>query len=132
MDIIPIQASSVPCERVFSSGKETMTPRRGRISADLMESLQLLKYSFKKGRSLDFTAGMSWRAELKAFELAGHTAAVGDADAYRRSLEESNNGQDDLEDQLEETMERDLDLLEELIESRQDRGGDELSYFDDD
>ena len=109
-----------------------MTPRRGRISADLMESLQLLKYSFKKGRSLDFTAGMSWRAELKAFELAGHTAAVGDADAYRRSLEESNNGQDDLEDQLEETMERDLDLLEELIESRQDRGGDELSYFDDD
>ena len=132
MDIIPIQASSVPCERVFSSGKETMTPRHGRISADLMESLQLLKYSFKKGRSLDFTAGMSWRAELKAFELAGHTAAVGDADAYRRSLEESNNGQDDLEDQLEETMERDLDLLEELIESRQDRGGDELSYFDDD
>ena len=132
MDIIPIQASSVPCEWVFSSGKETMTPRRGRISADLMESLQLLKYSFKKGRSLDFTAGMSWRAELKAFELAGHTAAVGDADAYRRSLEESNNGQDDLEDQLEETMERDLDLLEELIESRQDRGGDELSYFDDD
>ena len=132
MDIIPIQASSVPCERVFSSGKETMTPRRGRISADLMESLQLLKYSFKKGRSLDFTAGMSWRAELKAFELAGHTAAVGDADAYRQSLEESNNGQDDLEDQLEETMERDLDLLEELIESRQDRGGDELSYFDDD
>ena len=99
-----------------------------------MESLQLLKYSFKKGRSLDFTAGMSWRAELKAFELAGHTAAVGDADAYRRSLEESNNGQDDLlvEDQLEETMDRDLDLLEKLIESRQDKGSDELSYFDDD
>ena len=137
MDIIPIQASSVPCEWVFSSGKETMTPRRGRISADLMESLQLLKYSFKKGRSLDFTAGMSWRAELKAFELAGHTAAVGDADAYRWSLEEPNNGQDDLlaEDQLEETMERDLDSLEKLIESRQElqyKGGDELSYFDDD
>jgi len=26
MDIIPIQASSVPCEHVFSSGKETMSP----------------------------------------------------------------------------------------------------------
>ena len=65
---------------------------------------------------------MSWRAELKAFELAGHTAAVGDADDYRRSLEEPNNGQDDLlaEDQLEETMERDLDSLEKLIESRQE------------
>jgi hypothetical protein len=39
MDIIPIQASSVPCERVFSSGKETMAPRRRRISAKLMEAL---------------------------------------------------------------------------------------------
>ena len=49
MDIIPIQASSVPCERVFSSGKETMAPRRRRISAKLMEALQILKYSIKKG-----------------------------------------------------------------------------------
>jgi hypothetical protein len=80
---------------------------------------------------------MSWRAELKAFELAGHIAAVGDADAYRQSLEGPNNGQDDLlvEDELEEPMEKDLDSLEKLIESRQelqDKDGDELSYFDDD
>jgi hypothetical protein len=49
MDIIPIQASSVPCERVFSSGKETMAPWRRHISAKLMEALQILKYSIKKG-----------------------------------------------------------------------------------
>ena len=42
MDIIPIQASSVPCERVFSSGKATMAPWRSRISGELMESLQIL------------------------------------------------------------------------------------------
>ena len=49
MDIIPIQASSVPCERVFSSGKETMAPWRRRITPNLMEALQMLKYSIKKG-----------------------------------------------------------------------------------
>ncbi|KIJ96744.1 hypothetical protein K443DRAFT_57800, partial [Laccaria amethystina LaAM-08-1] len=50
MDIIPIQASSVPCEKVFSSGKETMAPRRRHISPKLMEALQMMKFSIQKGR----------------------------------------------------------------------------------
>ena len=45
MDILPAQASSVPCERLFSSGKETHTPRRNRIQPKLMEALQALKFS---------------------------------------------------------------------------------------
>lgn len=45
MDIIPIQASSVPCQQVFSSGKETMAPRRRHIKPALMEKLQMLKYA---------------------------------------------------------------------------------------
>ena len=68
MDIIPIQASSlsVPCERVFSSGKETMAPRQRHISPDLMEALQVLKYSICKGSSsLSFTEGMSWEDEIR-------------------------------------------------------------------
>jgi hypothetical protein len=52
MDIIPIQASSVPCEQVFPSGKATMAPRRSRISAPLMEALQILKSLIWKGRPL--------------------------------------------------------------------------------
>ncbi|PCH42723.1 hypothetical protein WOLCODRAFT_35289, partial [Wolfiporia cocos MD-104 SS10] len=44
MDILPIQASSVPCERVFSSGKETTVPCQNRLSPEMMEALQMLKY----------------------------------------------------------------------------------------
>lgn len=56
MDYLPIQASAGPCERVFSSGSETMTKRRNRISPVLMEALQMVKFFLKKER-LNFTAG---------------------------------------------------------------------------
>jgi hypothetical protein len=59
MDILPIQASSVPCERVFSSSKETVTARRNSLSPDVMEALQLLKYSSKQGRGISFTKGLN-------------------------------------------------------------------------
>ena len=68
MDILPIQGSAVPCERVFSSAKETMTPRRNRIIAELMEALQLLKFSIKKGRHLNFTRGLNRDHQLQALE----------------------------------------------------------------
>jgi hypothetical protein len=58
MDYLPIQATSVPCERVFSSAKDTDTAKRNRINSVLMESLQMLKYSLKKER-LNFMEG--WR-----------------------------------------------------------------------
>ena len=58
MDYLPIQATSVPCERVFSSAKETDTAKRNRISPVLMEALQLLKFLLKKER-LNFTRGWS-------------------------------------------------------------------------
>ena len=64
MDIIPIPGSAMPCERVFSSAKETVTPHRNRIKPELMEALQLLKFSAKHGhRPLDFTTGESWDEE---------------------------------------------------------------------
>jgi 8-oxo-dGTP pyrophosphatase MutT (NUDIX family) len=69
MDILPIQASAVPCERVFSSAKETMTLRRSRIGPDLMEALQMLKFSLRNGRYLDFTAGTTKEEELEALEM---------------------------------------------------------------
>jgi len=56
MDHLPIQATSVPCERVFSSAKDTDTAKRNRISPALMEALQLLKSSLKKER-LNFMSG---------------------------------------------------------------------------
>jgi hypothetical protein len=68
MDILPIQASSVPCERVFSSSKETCTLRRSRLSPDLLEILQFLKYMFKQAR-LDFTGDLI--AKAKDYTIEG-------------------------------------------------------------
>lgn len=56
MDYLPIQATSVPSERVFSSAKETDTNKRNRMSPVLLEALQLLKFSLKKER-LNFMDG---------------------------------------------------------------------------
>ena len=56
LDYLPIQASSVPSERIFSSSAETDTKRRNRIHPVLIEALQMLKFSFKQ-RRLDFTDG---------------------------------------------------------------------------
>ncbi|OBZ74706.1 hypothetical protein A0H81_05702 [Grifola frondosa] len=56
LDILPVQASSVPCERVFSSSKETDTLRRSALDPTTVEMLQILKFSLKEDR-LDFTDG---------------------------------------------------------------------------
>ena len=48
-----MQASSVPCERIFSSSKETDTLRRSQLSPEMMEMLQMLKFQFRSER-LDF------------------------------------------------------------------------------
>ncbi|KIK14054.1 hypothetical protein PISMIDRAFT_117727 [Pisolithus microcarpus 441] len=53
MDYLPIQASSVPCERVFLSSAEMDTKKHNRISPILMEALQMLKYHLKQ-EQLDF------------------------------------------------------------------------------
>lgn len=68
MDILPIQASSVPCECVFSSAKETMSAQRNRIGAELMEALQMLKFSVVKGCGINFTSGTSREDELRVLE----------------------------------------------------------------
>jgi hypothetical protein len=56
LDYLPIQASAVPCERAFSSSAETDTKRRNRISPNLMEALQILKFSIRNDL-IDFTTG---------------------------------------------------------------------------
>jgi len=56
LDYLPIQASSVPSKRVFSSSAETNTKRRNRIHPVLMEVLQMLKF-FLKQQQLNFAEG---------------------------------------------------------------------------
>ena len=50
MDYLPIQASALPCEQIFSSSTETDTKRRNHISPLTMKALQMLKFHLKKER----------------------------------------------------------------------------------
>ncbi|KAJ6614681.1 hypothetical protein B0H10DRAFT_1738662, partial [Mycena sp. CBHHK59/15] len=64
-DILPIQASVILCEQVFSLSAETNTARRNHTAPELMEGLQMLKFSVKKGWGLSFTSGTSRDEELE-------------------------------------------------------------------
>ncbi|KAF8158577.1 hypothetical protein B0H34DRAFT_656023, partial [Crassisporium funariophilum] len=54
LDILPVQASAVPCECVFLSSKETDAERRSNLLMFKMEELQILKFSYQKD-CLNFT-----------------------------------------------------------------------------
>ncbi|KAF8549587.1 hypothetical protein OG21DRAFT_1421060, partial [Imleria badia] len=41
LDVLPVQASSIPCERVFSFGKDTDTARRNSLSLKMPEVFQV-------------------------------------------------------------------------------------------
>lgn len=70
LDVLPAQASAVPCERVFSSSKETDTLRRGSLSPTVIEMLQILKFIYRNGR-IDFTQGwVATEEELSVIDVA--------------------------------------------------------------
>jgi hypothetical protein len=66
MDYLPIQATSVSCERVFSSSAETDTKQRNRIHPFLMEALQMVKFHLKKER---FSFTSSWETDEKEMTI---------------------------------------------------------------
>jgi|ERR1700722_331064 len=73
LDILPVQASSVPCERIFSSSKETCVLRRSLLSASLLEMLQVLKQLYKDTH-LDFT--LDWIAKEDDYSIERATEAA--------------------------------------------------------
>jgi hypothetical protein len=69
LDVLPVQASAVPCERVFSSSKETDALRRGNLSPTVIEMLQILKFIYRNGR-IDFTEGwIATEEELSVIDV---------------------------------------------------------------
>jgi hypothetical protein len=48
LDILPSQASSVPCERLFSASKQTADLRRASLGAKRFEELQIMKFAWRK------------------------------------------------------------------------------------
>ena len=47
LDYLTCQASSVPCERLFSAGGEVATKRRARLGAVRFEELQMMKFAWR-------------------------------------------------------------------------------------
>lgn len=107
LDYLPIQPSSVPCERVFSSAKETDIPKRNRLHPVLMEVLQTLKFALKKER-FNFTRG--WQTAVSEMKGTGNAGSTNDplvhflasggqttTDALLQALSDS-DGDDDFDD----------------------------------
>jgi hAT family C-terminal dimerisation region len=112
LDYLPIQAPSIPCERVFSSAKETDTVKRNCIHPVLMEALQTLKFSLKK-EQFNFTSG--WQTapskmkrtgnagttkDLLAHLLTGDRQATTDALLHALSDGDGNGDDGEIEDEL--------------------------------
>jgi hAT family C-terminal dimerisation region len=47
IDFLACQASSVPCERLFSGGGEIATKRRAQLGAARFEELQVMKFAWR-------------------------------------------------------------------------------------
>jgi hypothetical protein len=77
MDYLPIMASSVPSERVFSSAGLTVTKRRTRLKPDVMEALQVMKFKLKQER-LFLTRGLSSALERRLLNLNSEQDVVED------------------------------------------------------
>jgi hAT family C-terminal dimerisation region len=72
MDYLPIQASTVPCERVFPSSAETDTKKRNRIRSELIEAIQVLKFALKKS-CLDFMAHLQLPEDSMVGDVSNST-----------------------------------------------------------
>ncbi|KAF8882754.1 hypothetical protein CPB84DRAFT_1686553 [Gymnopilus junonius] len=65
-----------------------MSDRRNRIAEDFMEELQMLKFSLKSGRNLNFTVGTSKEEVVKCLQdaLEGFECIPMDITTYIQSL----------------------------------------------
>ncbi|KIL55752.1 hypothetical protein M378DRAFT_90389 [Amanita muscaria Koide BX008] len=48
LDVLPVRASSVPCERLFSASKQTADDRRSRLGDAKFEELQVMKFAWRR------------------------------------------------------------------------------------
>src|SRR5713101_6115056 len=48
LDYLPSQASSVPCECLFSASKQTAVDRRAHLRHEKFEQLQILKFTWRE------------------------------------------------------------------------------------
>jgi len=58
LDVLPAQASSVACERIFSGSKQIATDRRSRLGPVVFEQLVMMKSAWGPG----LYDGAAWNA----------------------------------------------------------------------
>jgi hypothetical protein len=75
LDILPIPASSVPCERLFSGAKEVADDHRSRLGSKKFEELQLTKSAWRKTIP-DFAAWNSNEVEEIVTDIIGEYKAL--------------------------------------------------------
>jgi hypothetical protein len=88
MDLMPVQATSVPSEHIFSASKRTTTARRNHLTPKMMEATQILKFEAKNKREISFTKGFSLKEEFDDFEELGNVATAQDLRAYFSGIRE--------------------------------------------
>jgi hypothetical protein len=82
MDLMPVQATSVPSEHIFSASKRTTTARRNRLTPKIMEATQILKFEAKNKREISFTKGFSIKDEFEDLQELEDVATAQDLRAY--------------------------------------------------
>lgn len=89
LDYLPIQATSVPCERVFSAAALTDTPRRNRMKPELMEALQMTKFSIRRERLNIMSFWNTPETLMQTLTEGDSSAAImgPDAEASERAIE---------------------------------------------
>jgi hypothetical protein len=87
LDVLPCQASSVPCERLFSAAKQVAVDRRARLGAQRFEELQLMKFAWCQNLT-DLAAWNSGMVEELDLEVFEDMLAV---DEYENKLDENDN-----------------------------------------
>ena len=90
LDVLPVQASAVPCERAFSSSKETCALRQSLLSASTLEVLQVLKQLYKD-EQLNFVSHLLAKEDDYAINHATEAAiheliSAGDLEELRDLL----------------------------------------------
>ena len=60
LDVLPIQASSIPCERLFSDGGWAAVRDRSRLGSERFEQLQMMKNAWRNN-VVDLAA---WNANM--------------------------------------------------------------------
>src|SRR5690348_7695261 len=79
LDVLPICASSVACERLFSAALEIATAKRSRLSVEMFEMLQMLKHGWKH-TIFDYAAANSNIVETVSADVLSEAAILLQAD----------------------------------------------------